>query len=327
MFLVTGGAGFIGSNIAAALADRGDQVVICDSFGHSDKWKNIAKHEINDIVFPDQLEDWLARNASKLSGIVHMGAVSATTERNIDLIIRTNFQLSMKLWEWCARNGCPLIYASSAATYGDGMAGFSDEFEAAALARLKPLNAYGWSKHVFDRRVLQAIANGETAPPKWAGLKFFNVYGPNEYHKEAMRSVIAANYENIMNGEPMRLFRSNHPDYSHGGQKRDFVYVADCVAVVLHILDNSFPSSVYNVGSGKGRTWLDLARAMFKAAGIPERIEFIDMPSHLRDRYQYFTEARIEKLREAGFKAPLTQLEKGIERYIGGYLATEDRWA
>jgi ADP-L-glycero-D-manno-heptose 6-epimerase len=327
MFLVTGGAGFIGSNIAAALADRGDQVAVCDWLGQDDKWRNIAKHEIYDIVLPEQIADWLTRHTGKLAGIVHMGAVSATTERDVDLIVRSNLQLSIKLWEWCASNACPLIYASSAATYGDGAAGFADEFEAAALARLNPLNPYGWSKHVFDRRVLRAIANGEPAPPKWAGLKFFNVYGPNEYHKGAMRSAIAVNYANIVAGIPMRLFRSYRSDYPDGGQMRDFVYVADCAAIALWMLDNSFPSSVYNVGSGKARTWLDLTKAMFKAAGIPEQIEFIDMPQGLSDRYQYFTEARLEKLREAGFEAPMTPLETGVESYIKGYLAKEDRWA
>lgn len=324
MYLVTGGTGFIGSNIVAALAARGDTVAVCDWFGTEDRWKNIAKHGVHDIVFPEDLGPWLEHHGAAIQGVVHMGAISATTERDVDLIMRSNFQLSTQLWDFCAKRGVPFIYASSAATYGDGEHGFDDNFSEGAMKALRPLNPYGWSKLLFDQRAERAGRTGAPCPPKWAGLKFFNVYGPNEYHKGSMRSVIAVNYEKIAAGEPMRLFRSYRPDYEHGGQKRDFVYVGDCVSVILWMLDNDFPSSVYNLGSGEARSWVDLARAMFKAAGLEPKIDFIEMPESLRDRYQYFTEANLTKLRKAGYTAPMTTLEDGVKTYIQQFLSQPD---
>ncbi|MGO9484965.1 MAG: ADP-glyceromanno-heptose 6-epimerase [Rhodomicrobium sp.] len=321
MIVVTGGAGFIGSNIVAALAERGESVVISDVLGDGDKWKNIAKHLVRDILPPEALEQWLHANAARVTAVVHMGAISATTERDADLIVKSNLRLSIDLWDLCARHGWPFIYASSAATYGDGSQGFDDASDAANLARLRPLNPYGWSKHLFDRRVRNVVDAEEPAPPKWAGLKFFNVYGPNEYHKGSMRSVIAANYEAVAAGAPLRLFRSDHKDYADGGQMRDFIYVTDCVAVVLWMLGNAVPSDIYNVGTGKARSWLDLGKALFAAAKLEERIEFIDMPDTLRGRYQYFTEATMGKLTRAGFKRPMTSLEDGINEYVQRYLA------
>jgi ADP-L-glycero-D-manno-heptose 6-epimerase len=327
MIVVTGGAGFIGSNIVAALSQRGGRVVISDVLGSGDKWKNIAKHYVHDFLPPDALGNWLTANAESIAAVVHMGAVSSTTERDADLILRSNLRLSIELWDLCARHGWPYIYASSAATYGDGSQGFGDASDAASLAHLRPLNPYGWSKHFFDRRVRNLADSGEREPPKWAGLKFFNVYGPNEYHKGSMRSVIAANFESIAGGAPLRLFRSNRKDYADGGQMRDFIYVADCVAVVLWMLDNPFPSGIYNVGTGEARSWLDLGRALFGALGEEERIEFIDMPENLRGRYQYFTEAPIGKLRRAGFGRPMTPLEDGVTEYVQRYLAAADIYA
>lgn len=327
MYLVTGGAGFIGSNIVAQLARRGEHVVVCDWFGTNDKWKNIAKYRVHDVIAPEQLGGWLAQHSNLIQGIIHMGAISATTERDVDLIVRSNFQLSLDLWTRCAEHQWPFIYASSAATYGDGANGFDDKFEPDALDRLRPLNPYGWSKHVFDRRVCRTVSDGDRAPPKWAGLKFFNVYGANEYHKGSMRSLIATNYERIASGEPLRLFRSCRADYQDGGQKRDFVYVADCVSIVLWMLDNPFPSSVYNVGSGQARSWLDLGRTFFQSAKLPEYIEYIDMPEGLRSSYQYFTEAPMEKLRSAGYRPPMTSLEDGVRDYVTRYLSSEDRYA
>jgi ADP-L-glycero-D-manno-heptose 6-epimerase len=327
MYLVTGGSGFIGSNIVAALAEKGHRVAVCDWLGHDDKWKNIAKHGVHDFVVPEQLSGWLGKHGDTLEGIVHMGAISATTERDSDLIIRSNFQLSNELWDFCADRDIPFIYASSAATYGNGEQGFEDDFRPEALARLRPLNPYGWSKLLFDQRVARLVAAGEKAPKKWAGLKFFNVYGPNEYHKGSMRSVVAVNYPKIAAGESMQLFRSYRPDYADGGQKRDFVYVADCVGVILWMLSvPSLQSSVYNLGSGKARSWVDLARAMFAASGLPEKIEFIEMPESLRPRYQYFTEANLTKLRDAGYRQPMTSLEDGVADYVKNYLSREDCW-
>ncbi len=334
MYLVTGGAGFIGSNVVAALADRGERVVIDDTFGTDDKWRNVAKHLVHDFIRPDQLEDWLARHGSsaplksgRVKGVVHMGAISATTERDSDLIIAHNFQLSSHLWAWCSQNDVPFIYASSAAVYGDGSHGFVDAFDRTSMGRLRPLNPYGWSKLAFDRRLERGVADGEPQPPKWAGLRFFNVYGPNEYHKGSMRSVVAINVPRLVAGEPLRLFRSYRDDYRDGEQKRDFIYVNDCVSVILWMLDNSFPSSVYNVGSGAARSWLDLGRAMMKAADVPERIDFIEMPETLRERYQYFTEADQTKLRQAGYQAAFHTLEHGVDTYVRNHLLQSDPYA
>ena len=324
MHLITGGAGFIGSNIAGALAARGDRVVIADFFGRGDKWKNIAKHNIYDFINPTELDSWLASHAGSISNVIHMGGVSATTESDCDLIIRSNFRLSTSLWKWCALHDVPLIYASSAAVYGDGGRGYSDDCAPKLLASLRPLNPYGWSKLAFDRRAMASIVTGETSPPKWAGLRFFNVYGPNEYHKASMRSVIAANFESVVSGGSIRLFKSYAPDYPDGGQMRDFIWIADCVDIVLWMLDNPSPSGIYNVGSGKARTWKDLGSALSQACGMPERIEFIDMPQELQARYQYFTEANIEKLRRAGYLRPMTVLEDGISTYVRDYLSQVD---
>ncbi len=327
MYLVTGGTGFIGSNVVAALAARGDRVAVCDTFSTGDKWKNVAKHDVFDFVFPSDLDQWLMANGEEIAGVIHMGAVSATTERDSDLIVASNFMLSAKLFEFCARLALPFIYASSAATYGDGAETFDDTLDAVSLGRLRPLNPYGWSKLAFDRRVLRTVSDRRPVPPKWAGLKFFNVYGPNEYHKGSMRSVIALNYDAIASGDPLRLFKSYRSDYGDGQQKRDFVYVADCVSVILWMLDNPFPSALYNVGSGTAESWVNLARAMFKAANQPENITFIEMPEPLRERYQYFTEARIEKLRAAGYTKPMTGLQNGVADYIERYLSKPDPYA
>lgn len=326
MHLVTGGSGFIGSNIVSDLLSRGERVAVCDVFGSDDKWKNLQRHDVADLVAPEDLSAWLETHGEALSSVLHMGAISATTATDVDLIIKTNFTLSKQLWQFCAEAGLPFIYASSAATYGDGQAGFDDASDAEAMARLRPLNPYGWSKHVFDRWALSQARSGRLCPPKWAGLKFFNVYGPNEYHKGSMKSVIAQNYDKIANGAPMQLFRSYRDDYADGGQMRDFVYVEDCTQVIAWMLTHDMPSDIYNIGSGQARSWIDLAHAMFKALGMVPNIEFIDMPEAIRDRYQYFTEANISKLRKAGYEAEMTSLEDGVERYIVHYLQQADRF-
>ncbi len=324
MILVTGGAGFIGSNLVAALAERGQRVAICDWLGETDKWRNIAKHEVSAIVPPDQLFAWLEGGGHNLSAIVHLGAISATTERDGDRLAATNVTLPQRLWRWCAAAGLPLIYASSAATYGDGSQGFEDEGSIAALARLRPLNGYGWSKHLFDRWVARELAEGHPAPPQWAGLKFFNVYGPNEHHKGGMRSVALQLFEQLSAGQPATLFASHRPDYPDGGQLRDFVYVGDCVAVMLWLLDNPAVSGLFNVGSGKARSFADLARACFAALNRPADIRFVPTPEAIRERYQYFTEGRIEKLRAAGYARPATTLEDGVMTFFHDFLLQPD---
>lgn len=324
MIFVTGGAGFIGSNTVAALCERGADVVVCDRLGRDEKWRNLAKHELADLVAPEHCFAALERYKGSIEAVVHMGAVSSTTETDADLIIDSNFRLSLALWDWCTVERKPFIYASSAATYGDGSAGFEDDGSPEALARLRPLNAYGWSKHLFDRRVARTVARGGPVPPQWVGLKFFNVYGPNEYHKGSMRSVLAQNFARVRAGEPIRLFRSNRPDYADGGQMRDFVYVRDCVEVMLWLLDNRRVSGLFNLGTGKARSWRDLAHALFCALGREPQIDYIDMPETLARKYQYFTEAAMERLRNAGYRRPFTDLEDGVADYVRRYLAADD---
>jgi ADP-L-glycero-D-manno-heptose 6-epimerase len=324
MILVTGGAGFIGSNLVAALAERGRRVAVCDWLGEGDKWRNLARHEVAQILPPPELFDWLAGDGRRLEAIVHLGAISATTERDGDRLAATNVSLPQRLWRWCAAAQVPLIYASSAATYGDGSQGFEDDGSIAALARLRPLNGYGWSKHLFDRWVARELAEGQAAPPQWAGLKFFNVYGPNEHHKGGMRSVALQLFEQLSAGQPATLYQSHRPDYADGGQLRDFVWVGDCVAVMLWLLDNPGVSGLFNVGSGKARSFLDLAQAVFAALGRPAEIRFVPTPEAIRARYQYFTEGRIEKLRAAGYDRPATGLEDGVRAFVQDFLQQQD---
>lgn len=322
--IITGGAGFIGSNLVAALAARGEEVVVCDRLGSGDKWRNLAKHLVTGFVAPDLLPSFLAARAGSVKAVLHMGAISATTETDADLIVETNIGLSTLLWDWCAAHDVPLIYASSAATYGDGSLGFSDDNDPAALARLRPLNAYGWSKLAFDRFVIDQVQRGGRRPPQWVGLKFFNVYGPNEYHKGEMMSVVAKNHAIAARGESVRLFKSHHPDYADGGQSRDFVYVRDCVDVVLWLLGHPDVSGIFNVGSGQARSFADLITALYRAVGCEPAIDYIDMPDHLRAKYQYFTESQLDRLRAAGFAAPMTALEDGVGDYVRHFLSQPD---
>lgn len=324
MILVTGGAGFIGSNMVAALARRGEEIVVCDRLRQGQKWRNIAKHELADIVAPEDLFPWLARNEKKVTTVIHMGAISATTETDVDKIVANNLRLSLDLWDFCARAAVRFIYASSAATYGDGARGFSDEPSVLPYADLRPLNAYGWSKLAFDRVVMRAVAHGAPTPPQWVGLKFFNVFGPNEYHKGDMRSVIAKNFADIKAGKSIRLFKSHRPDYGDGEQKRDFIYVRDCVDVMLWLIDHPTVNGIYNLGTGEARSFADLARAIFAALGQKPSIDFIDMPEALREKYQYFTQADMTRLRAAGYELPFTRLEDAVADYVQNYLASDD---
>ncbi len=345
MIVVTGGAGFIGSNIVAALAARHPgKIIISDRLRTGCKWLNIAKHEIGGLVSPDELFELLEEDRGRIEAIVHMGAISSTTETDADLIADTNFKLSMRLWRWCAEHQVRFIYASSAATYGDGSHGFSDDHTPEALARFHPLNAYGWSKHVFDRWAVR-MAGGDGAPmwqdgnrrdrsdragkgagrpPQWVGLKFFNVYGPNEYHKHDMQSIVAKNFPKVAVGDAVQLFKSHHPDYQDGGQLRDFVYVKDCVSIVEWMLENPHINGIFNVGTGAARSFGDLAAALFRATGQSPRIEYVDMPESLRSRYQYFTQADINALRAAGYDRPMTSLEEGVSDYVINYLSQQD---
>ncbi len=326
MYVVTGGAGFIGSNVVASLCARNDEVLVCDWLRNDERWRNLSKHEIADVIQPESLPAWLNQHGQDVEAVIHMGANSSTTETDVDLIVRQNVRASLDLLSWCTRAGKRFIYASSAATYGDGSFGFSDDPGRASLSRLRPLNAYGWSKHLVDRRIAALRERGAQLPPQCVGLKFFNVYGPNEYHKGSMMSVVARNFESVRRGEPLRLFKSYRSDYRDGGQLRDFVYVRDCVDVILWLLDNPAVSGLFNVGSGAARSWLELARALFAAARLEPRIEFIDMPASLIEKYQYFTEARLERLRSAGFTRQFTSLESGVSDFVQTYLTRDDRY-
>lgn len=316
LILVSGGAGFIGSHIVRALAAAGLRVVISDLLGTGDKWRNIAAARLHDMVRPEMLVEWLARHDRQVAAIVHMAAISSTSETDVDRFVTHNIRLTFDLWEWCTANAVRFIYASSAATYGDGSAGFSDDQSPTALAALRPLNAYGWSKHVVDRRFIDDVVHGRPKPPQWAGLKFFNVYGPNEAHKGDMQSVVSKVSPLVEAGRPVHLFKSHHPGYADGGQLRDFVYVKDCVAVVIWLLQNPAVSGLFNVGSGRARSFLDLVKAVGSAVGREPDIRFIETPVELRDKYQYFTQGDMAKLRAAGFDQPFHSLEEGVRDYV-----------
>jgi ADP-L-glycero-D-manno-heptose 6-epimerase len=326
LVLVTGGAGFIGSNIVAELTGQGRyDVVVADRLrsAASGKWRNLAKHPIADFVAPEAMFDWLAAHAGEVEAIVHMGAVSSTTEPDADKIIHSNFTLSRDLWNWSIAHGARLIWASSAATYGDGAQGFSGRDDWQTLSALRPLNAYGWSKALFDLYARRDVDRGR-APRQWAGLKFFNVYGPNEWHKTGMMSVAAAIWPKVKAGETVELFKSHHPDYRDGGQLRDFVWVGDTARVTDWLLQNEAVSGIFNLGSGSARSFADLATAVFVAAGREPKIGYRAMPLELRDKYQYFTEADMSRLLEAGYPYPLTSLEAGIDEYVTRYLSQPD---
>jgi ADP-L-glycero-D-manno-heptose 6-epimerase len=333
MIIVTGGAGFIGSNLIAGLEALGvGDIVVCDRFGQDDKWKNIAKREIRDLVAPENLFEYLEGHVDEIDAVFHLGAISYTTEKDTDAVINTNFAYSRALWKWCAKNDARFFYTSSYSTYGTGhsLSDFSDDDKPEKLAQLRPLNPYGWSKHQFDRRVSRVVhgQNGhvvsENIPKQWVGFKLFNVYGPNEYHKGEHQSVIAQMYPQISAGAAAKLFRSNNPDYEDGKQVRDYISVEDCVNVMLWFYQNPDKSGLYNVGTGEARTFEDMANAMFAACDKTPKITYTEMPESLEDKYQYFTQADISKLREAGYDKAFTSLEDGVRDFVKKHLSQDD---
>lgn len=316
-YIVTGGAGFIGSNIVAGLNARGeDDILVVDLLGKDEKWKNLVGLRYADYWEADAFRLALQQDALQpVTAVFHMGACSATTEKDASYLADNNYRYTRELCEWCHRNGVRFVYASSGATYGDGSLGYSDDD--AVTPSLRPLNMYGYSKHMFD---LWAMRRGLLRDI--VGLKFFNVYGPREDHKGDMRSVVHKAYGQIVQEGVVQLFKSYHPAYKDGEQVRDFVYVKDVVDVCLWFAENRSANGLFNVGTGVCRTWLDLARAVFAAMGREPRIEFIEMPESLRGKYQYRTEADISKLRRAGYRAPMTPLEAGVRDYVQTWLAT-----
>jgi len=323
MIMVTGGAGFIGSNLNAALARAGHEVIIVDWLGQEGKWRNLARHAPAMVVAPDALENFL-ETAPPIEMVFHLGAISETTATDADLTWTTNVVLPTVLWQWCAAHDVRLVYASSAATYGDGAAGFDDDI--GALDRLAPRNLYGWTKHAFDQRVARMLATGAPRPLQWAGLKFFNVYGPNEYHKGRMISVVKVKHDDILAGHAPKLFRSITPGIADGQQMRDFIWIDDVVDVLLWLLASPHVNGLFNVGTGNARSYQHLAEAVCRAADVPVRAEYIDMPASLREHYQSFTQAKMSRLREAGYEKEFTVLEEGVRRYVQDFLMQPDRY-
>lgn len=316
MIIVTGAAGFIGSRLLAELQERGyTDLVAVDDFSRADKARNLEHITLSHRVERKAFPAWIDANEKLIQFIFHLGARTDTTEFDKAVFDELNVRSSQAIWERCAQYAIPLVYASSAATYGDGALGYGDTDDTLPF-RLKPLNPYGESKNEFDKWAL----GQERKPFFWAGLKFFNVYGPNEYHKGRMASVVFHAFNQIRDTGGMKLFRSHRPDYKDGEQLRDFVYVKDVCDVCIFLMEHRKHIGLYNLGSGKARTFLDLARNVFKAMGRPEQITFIDTPADIRDKYQYFTEAAMDKLRGIGYDKPFHTLEEGIADYVKGYL-------
>ncbi len=323
MILLTGGAGFIGSNLHAALDARGQETVIVDRLRTGGKWRNLRHHPPHRIVVPEALPEFLEGHPP-VEIVCHLGAVTDTTSRDGDLVWENNVEFPLRLWEWCTLRRVRFLYASSAATYGDGAAGFADDAEPAALARLGPLNLYGWSKHAFDLRLARALAAGAARPPQWVGLKFFNVYGPNEYHKGRMVSAVKVKFDELVAEGTMRLFRSARPDIADGAQRRDFIWVGDVVAILLWLIDHPEVNGLFNVGTGRAETYRALAEAVAAAAGRPAHVSFIDLPAELAGQYQYHTEAPLARLRAAGCTHAFVPLPEGVRRYVQEFLLRDD---
>lgn len=320
--LVTGGAGFIGSALVWKLNSLGhENIVICDRLGTDEKWRNLVPLKFASYVDADELLSRLEGGdaiGQDITLVLHMGACSATTEKDAGYLMRNNFDFTRRLCQWSLSHGARFVYASSAATYGDGAAGMEDTLD--DLHQLRPLNMYGYSKHLFD-----CWAKREGILSRIVGLKFFNVFGPNEDHKGDMRSVVHKATAQIRETGSVRLFRSHHPDYPDGGQKRDFLYVKDCVEMTLHLARSPLAGGLFNLGSGEARTWLDLVTPIFEALNQPVQIEFVDMPEALRGKYQYFTQANIRRLRDSGYDRPVTALSAAVRDYVTGYLMPDRR--
>lgn len=316
MIVVTGGAGFIGSAVVWRLNQLGvDRIVIVDELGKDDKWMNLNGLKYADFLHKDDFMAMILKKSEpfKISSIIHLGACSSTTEKDADYLMDNNFHYSQELAKFCLENGTRFIYASSAATYGDGSNGYDDD--ESKLETLRPLNMYGYSKHLFDSWIKR---NGLLN--KVVGIKYFNVYGPNEYHKEDMRSVVHKAFEQVRDHGKVRLFKSHREDFKDGEQKRDFVYVKDAVDMTLYFLENVGENGIFNVGTGKAQTWIELVAALFNAVGKPVNIEFVDMPEDIREKYQYFTEANLQKIRKAGYDKPIMNVGEGVTDYVKNYL-------
>jgi ADP-L-glycero-D-manno-heptose 6-epimerase len=320
LIIVTGAAGFIGSVMIWKLNQEGiEDILLADSLYSGQKWMNLRKRIFNDFVDKNELFNIL-QNAKGIDAIIHLGACTDTTEKDVDFLIENNYLFSKRLWKECVNKNIPFLYASSGATYGGGEMSYSDDID--LIPKLKPLNPYGWSKQLFDRWVLKQ----EKKPTYWYGFKFFNVYGPNEYHKGQMASVIFHAFNQVKKNKKIKLFKSYKENYNHGDQKRDFIYVKDIVSVMYYFYKKHPENGIYNVGTGKANTFKSLAKAVFDALDEEINIEYIDMPSGLKDQYQYFTEANISKLQKIGYNNNFYSLDDGVKDYIQKYLNTSDRY-
>lgn len=318
MIIVTGAAGFIGSCLIGRLLETGHtNIIAVDDFSKSNKAGNLLNKNISAFIERSEFFTWLESKGSEVDFIFHIGARTDTTEFNKAIFDELNTGYSMKIWVACSRFKIPLVYASSAATYGLGEFGYNDSHE--IVEELKPLNPYGESKNDFDKWVLKQTQT----PPFWAGMKFFNVYGPNEYHKGRMASVIFHAYHQISETGQVKLFRSHRPDFNDGEQLRDFIYVKDVVSVLIYMMEKQPESGLYNLGTGKARSFVDLAKATFAAAGISPEINFVDTPEDIRDKYQYFTEANMAKLIRSGYDKDFYSLENGVKDYVVNYLSSK----
>jgi ADP-L-glycero-D-manno-heptose 6-epimerase len=326
MIIVTGGAGFIGSNLVAALHEKGlHHIVVADRLGSDERWHNLRNYEVAEIIAPERLIEWMDAylgTGQKIEAVFHMGGIASTTEADVNLIVENNLTYGLKLWRWCSKNQVRFIYASSVATYGGGDQGFKDDQSIDYLRTLKPLNPYGWSKNLFDLQVMRLVEQG-IMPPQWVALKLFHVYGPNEYHKGSQKSVLCQMHPVASRGLAVKLFKSDNPKYKDGEQVRDFVYIKDCCDVMLWFYDNPTATGIFNVGTGKARTFKDLALNLFKHVGHAPKIDYNDMPLTIRDKYQYFTEASLEKLQKVGYNKQFTSLEDGVADYVK-YLNAKD---
>jgi ADP-L-glycero-D-manno-heptose 6-epimerase len=328
MIIVTGGCGFIGSNLVKALNKHtSESIVVVDSFGNDNKWRNLRSSHLSYIVHPDRLFSYLNACKDGVSTIFHMGGNSSTTDIHAENMIDQNSRLTMDLINWCTQNHKRIVYGSSFATYGNGESGFVDSESTDYLDGLKPMSVHGWSKHLVDREMAYRKMRNIPLPSQWVGLKFFNVFGPNEYHKGSQKSVVLNIYETIRHGNSAKLFKSYNPDYSHGGQMRDFIWIEDAIDLMLWIYDNPNVNGIYNVGTGVARTFNDLAAACFAALNKECKIDYVDMPDELIANYQYNAAASMDKIRAAGYTKPFTSAEEGVSMFIKNYLVKDDIYA